>query len=86
MKTLIEAIKNLITQALAIYGPMVEDICARKSVSREEVENLLNWLVSICISDEMLELFKKVCRKLYNQYPELITDYVLLYKEMDGII
>ena len=47
-----------------------------------ELENLLDWLVSICISDDMTELFKRVCRHFYYQYPELITDYVYLYKEM----
>ena len=61
---------------------MVEDICSRKSVSAKELENLLDWLVSICISDDMTGLFKRVCRHFYYQYPELITDYVYLYKEM----
>lgn len=39
-------------------------------------------VVSMCLSDEMLSLFKQVCRKFYNQYPEIITDYVMFYKEM----
>lgn len=32
--------------------------------------------------DEILGLFKQVCRNFYNQYPEIITDYVMFYKEM----
>lgn len=42
----------------------------------------VDGLVSICMSDEMLNLFKRVCRKFYNQYPEMITDYVIFYKEI----
>lgn len=32
--------------------------------------------------DEILGLFKQVSRNFYNQYPEIITDYVMFYKEM----
>lgn len=34
------------------------------------------------ISDKILDLFKQVGRRFYNQYPEIITDYVMFYKEM----
>lgn len=67
---------------LAVYEPMVEDICSRKNVSEKELENFLDGLISACISHEMVELFKRVGRNFYNQYPKLITDYVLPYKEM----
>lgn len=36
------------------------------------------------ISDKILDLFKQVGRRFYNQYPEIITDYVMFYKEMYG--
>lgn len=84
IKLMVEGMKDLSKQAYAVYKPMVEDICSRKTVSEKELENLLDWLVSICISDEMLGLFKQVGRKFYNQYPEIITDYVKVYKEMYG--
>ena len=60
----------------------MEDICSERTVERKELENVLDGLVSVCLSDEMLVLFKQVCRKFYNQYPEIITDYVMFYKEM----
>lgn len=82
INAIVESFRTLNEQALVVYTPMVEDICSRKSVSAKELENLLDWLVSICISDDMTELFKRVCRHFYYQYPELITDYVYLYKEM----
>ena len=82
INAIVESFRTLNEQALAVYTPMVEDICSRKSVSTKELEHLLDWLVSICISDDMTELFKRVCRHFYYQYPELITDYVYLYKEM----
>ena len=81
-EVLVDGIKNLCEQAFLLYKPIVDDICSGKAVSAKELENLLDWLVSICISDEMLGLFKQVSRQFYNQYPEIITDYVMIYKEM----
>lgn len=80
--TIAEAIKSLNAQAYAIYEPMVADICTREFVGEKEIEYLLDGLLSAYTSGDMTELFKKVCRKFYNQYPEMITDYIMFYKEM----
>lgn len=82
IKSIAESIKNLFTQAFLIYKPIVDDICSKETVESKELENVLGGLVSMCMSDEMLNLFKQVCRKFYSQYPEVITDYNMFYKEM----
>lgn len=82
IKSIAESIKNLYTQAFLIYKPIVNDICSKEMVESKELENVLDGLVSMCMSDEMLNLFKQVCRKFYSQYPEVITDYVMFYKEV----
>lgn len=82
LEDIVESFRNLNTQILEVYTPIVDEICARKNVSRKELESLLDWLVSSCISDDVIELFKKVCRHFYYQYPKMITDYVLAYKEL----
>lgn len=82
IKALADSVNALNAQASAIYKSEVEEICSGKSVCKNELESLLDGLVSTCISDEMIELFKRVCTKFYYQYPELIMDYVYLYKEL----
>ena len=82
INSIVESIKNLNEQAFLVYKPIVEGICSGRIVEGKELENVLDGLVSVCLSDEMLSLFKQVCRKFYNQYPEIITDYVMFYKEM----
>lgn len=77
-----ESIKNLNRQTYLAYKPIVEDICSGRTVEGKELENVLDGLVSPCLSDEMLGLFKQVCREFYNQNQEIITDYVMFYKEM----
>lgn len=82
IKVLAEKLTSLYRQAFLIYEPIVDDICSERKVESKELENVLDGLVSMCASNEMLSLFKRVCRKFYNQYPDMITDYVLFYKEM----
>lgn len=48
--------------AYSTYKPIVEDICTRMA-SEPEVERILDYMVGMCNSDRMLELFKRVCRK-----------------------
>ena len=67
--------------AYATYKPIVEEICARKA-SESEVEYLLDYMVGICSSDRMLELFKCVCRKYIYLYPEMVTSEIYTYKSM----
>ena len=55
-------IERLDELAYNTYKPVVENICIRKA-SELEVEHLLDYMVGICNSDRMVELFKRVCRK-----------------------
>lgn len=84
IRAITENIKEISESAFLLYKPIVDDICSRKAVSEKELEEVLDGLLSVCISDKMLDLFKQVGRKFYNRYPEIITDYVMFYKEMYG--
>lgn len=75
------AIERLDELAYSTYKPIVENICIRKA-SELEVEHLLDYMVGICNSDRMVELFKRVCRKYIYLYPEIITSAIYTYKEM----
>ncbi len=64
------------------YTPMVDEICSCSNVSQDELEHLLDDLLSVCINDDMLILFKKVCRRFYQIYPEIVAKYIMLYREL----
>ncbi len=80
--SIVESMKSLNRQAFLVYKPIVDEICSGRAVEEKELENVLDGLVSLCRSDEMLKLFKRVCGKFYYQYLEIIMDYVMFYKEM----
>ena len=67
--------------AYSTYKPIVEDICTRMA-SESEVEHILDYMVGMCNSDRMLNLFKRVCRKYIYLYPEMITSEIYTYKDM----
>ena len=56
IKKIVCMITELDDLTYATYKPIVEETCARKA-SESEVEYLLDYMVGICSSDRMLELF-----------------------------
>lgn len=77
-----KAIQQLDNDLLQFCTPAVQDICNRENITESELEHFLDYLVSACISNDMLLLFKKVCRRFYKEYPETIAAYIMFYKEM----
>ena len=66
MDEVIKKIACMITEldglAYSTYKPIVEDICTRRE-PESEVEHILDYMVGMCNSDRMLELFERACRK-----------------------
>ena len=48
----------------------------------QEIAFILDGMLDFCQFDEMLLLFKRVCRGLYLKHPGLVHDYILYYREM----
>lgn len=67
--------------AYTTYELMVEDICSRYA-SEAEVERILDNMLGCCGTERMIRLFKKVCRRYYYLYPEMITFEVYAYRDM----
>lgn len=82
MSEICKMIQQLNDDLLQFYAPAVQDICNQENITESELEHFLDYLVSACISNDMLLLFKKVCKRFYKEYPETITEYIMIYKEM----
>lgn len=58
----------------------------RKAISEKYGEKFVDNVAfytkdNVCHDDRMLNLFKKVCRRYYSLYPEMIASEILAYKE-----
>ena len=80
IKTIVERIQDISDLSYNYYKPLVDRIIAEKA-SEKEVEHLLDYMLDVCHDDRMLNLFKKVCRRYYSLYPEMIASEILAYKE-----
>ena len=80
INAIVERIQEASELSYNYYKPLVESIIAEKA-SEKEVEYLLDYMLDACHDERMLNLFKKVCRRYYNLYPEMIVSEILAYKE-----
>lgn len=64
------------------YTDIVNDILDGKIADEQEIACILDGMLDFYQFNEMLLLFKRVCRGLYLKYPGLVHDYILFYREM----
>ena len=77
---LIESIKSLFEAAYEHYRPLTENLCGRLA-PEAEVEYVLDRMLDVCGTDKMLGLFKRICRRYYDIYPEMIVSEIQMYRE-----
>ena len=82
LRKLVEAFQKLPKQAYSAYAPLVEDAIRNNSRDTQEIEHLLDGILSFCFDDTMLALFKKLCRYYYFIDPEAAAAQVYAYREM----
>lgn len=78
---LVKALDDMHNRAVVLYTPIADDICNR-TASEKEVDNLLTWMFDFMGHERMLLLFKKVCRKYFYIYPEVVGFYILKYRKV----
>jgi hypothetical protein len=48
----------------------------------KEIELTLDYMLDYCYDDKVLALYRRVCRSLYDQYPEIVYNAVMNYKDV----
>ena len=77
---LIIQIKHINEMAYIQYKPIAYDLCSRIAPINE-VEQVLDRMLDFCGCDEVLGLFKKICRFYYEIYPEMVAYEIDSYRE-----
>lgn len=72
--------KQINETAYIQYKPIAYDLCSRVAAAGE-VEYILDRMLDFCGYDEILSLFKKICRHYYAIYPEMIAFEISSYRE-----
>ena len=78
---LVQQIKGMHDQAVAVYTPLVDDICSRIAPMKE-VEWLLDYIFGFAGEERMLLLYKRVCHHYWEVYTEMIAWHIMEYRKV----
>jgi len=79
---LVDGLQSLALQALSIYSQDVEQIIRTKSTDIKYIERTLDSILGFCFNQDMLNLFKKLCRYYYFIDKQATAEYIYMYKDM----
>jgi hypothetical protein len=82
LRSIIDTRADLAKDAYRLYEPKVELLIASKTKNKLEIERLLDGLLDFCFDDDILTLYRKVCKYYYTISPESTVSYIEYYKEM----
>ncbi len=81
-ETLIDIQKEAVNQTLMLWKPKAEKIIETKSLVIDEIEHTLDALCEVAFDDEILVIFKKLCRYYYDIDPQATANQIHFYREM----
>jgi len=81
-KSIVTLQKEAVKQTLLFWKPKAEQIIINKSQDINEIEHTLDALCEVAFDDEVLTLFKKLCRYYYNIDPVATVEHIQFYREM----
>ena len=76
--------QQLARQAEQQYSFEVYSILRDQCREPRRIERLLDGMLDFCFDDEMLRLYKKLCRYYFKMDPKATVSYVNAYCEMWG--
>lgn len=74
--------RELVHQTVAAYQPEVNAIVSNKIKDEHRIEQALTWMLDAAFDEQVLQLYKKLCRYYYFINPEVAVRYIHYYREM----
>lgn len=78
-----ELISQLEEQKTIIYDHLdnfVSQIIAERNTNQNEIAHVMDSLLDFGDDDRFLALYKKLCRYVYDFYPEMVGEHIHLYR------
>jgi len=79
---MVAQLKELHDLAYVQYSKAVDAVLKQRIVEEKQVEHLLDGILSFGDDARFVELMKKVCRYVYAQHPQLVGDYVYIFRSL----
>ena len=81
-KSIVALQKEAVKQTLLVYKPKVELLINSSSSDKNAIEHTLDALCELAFDNEVLLLFKKLCRYYYTIDPVATAPQIQFYREM----
>ncbi|MDP8052761.1 hypothetical protein QJU23_10095 [Pasteurella atlantica] len=81
-KNIVKLQKQVVMQALALYEPKVEHIINNNVTDISEIERALDALLDVAFDEQILFLYKKLCRYYFTLDQQTTNFYIQSYREM----
>jgi hypothetical protein len=82
VKNLVNLQKEAVKQTLAYWKPEAENIIISSSKDIDRIEHTLDALCEVAFDEEVLTVFKSLCRYYYSIDPLATAEHVEIYREM----
>lgn len=81
IENIINNINSLAKDNLELFSEIVEDIISSNCKDENYIETSLDKLLDMCFDENILILYKKLCRYYFDINPQGTKDYVMYYYE-----
>ena len=79
---LIEQLETLKKDVLKQASHSVDLVVTGVITDKAEIEKILDSLLDFGDDSRFFELFQKLCRHIYHQYPDVAVEYVNIFRMM----
>ena len=66
--------------AYRLYSKAVEEVLSGRMCDEKQIERLLDGIMDFGDDERFIELMRKLCRHICNRYPQLVGDYVNMFR------
>ncbi|MEA5050657.1 MAG: hypothetical protein VB021_04195 [Oscillospiraceae bacterium] len=77
-----QQIKALRDFAYTLYDAAAKDILSDRITDAKRITTIMDGLCDFCDEDRFISLYKMICKHIYFRYPEIVGDYVNLFRSL----
>ena len=78
----VKQIKGLYDLAYTQYSHAVDEVILGHLTDEKQIEHILDGIIDFGDDLRFLELSKKLCRHIYYEYPQLVGNFVHMYRAL----
>lgn len=82
IQAILESRNQLAKQAFVQYQPIVEQYISDNCTDSNQIAYTLDFMLDFCFDEQMLLLYRRLCRHLFRFDSETTVFYINAYREM----